>query len=130
MAHDALAGYQRDVAVGKDALPLCDTTEMADALNRRIHDDTITPDAPTVTAARGHRIATGDLILTRRNNPTIEVWEAADRDTDHACAVFGPDYVREPAPTGMPPRCTPRKASPRTPPTRFWARAPPARCST
>jgi AAA domain/TrwC relaxase len=124
MAADALAGYQRDVGVGKDALLLCDTTEMADALNRRIHDDTITPDAPTVTAARGHRIATGDLILSRRNDPTIDAWEATDRSTpadpvrngdrwrvaaidpttgrvaaqrltDQARAVFGPDYVRE-----------------------------------
>ena len=32
-----------------------------------------TADAPTVTAARGQRIAVGDLILTRRNDPTIEV---------------------------------------------------------
>jgi len=125
MAADALAGYQRDVAVGKDALLLCDTTEMADALNRRIHDDTITPDAPTVAAARQQRIAMGDLILSRRNDPTIEVWEAADcnsaaadpvrngdrwrvaaidpntgrvaaqRLTDQARAVFDTDYVRE-----------------------------------
>ena len=34
MATDALDGYRKDVAVGKDALLLCDTTEMADALNR------------------------------------------------------------------------------------------------
>ena len=39
-----------DIAAGKDALLLCDTTEMADALNQRIHDDTIAADAPTVTA--------------------------------------------------------------------------------
>lgn len=69
-----------DVAVGKDALLLCDTTEMADALNRRIHDDTIDADAPTVTAARGHRIAEGDLMLSRRNDPTIDVWQATDRN--------------------------------------------------
>ena len=62
-----------DAAAGKDALLVCDTTEMADALNRRLHDDTIAADAPTVTAARGHRIAVGDLILTRRNDPTIDV---------------------------------------------------------
>ena len=41
MAHDALAGYRADVADGKDALLVCDTTEMADALNRRLHDDTV-----------------------------------------------------------------------------------------
>jgi conjugative relaxase-like TrwC/TraI family protein len=124
MAADALDGYQRDVAFGKDALLLCDTTEMADALNHRIHDDTIPTGAPTVEAARGHRIATGDLILSRRNDPTIETWQPADRSTpadpvrngdrwrvaaidpttnrvaarrltDQARAVFAADYVRE-----------------------------------
>jgi hypothetical protein len=97
---------------------------MADALNRRIHDDTITADAPTVTAARQHRVAASDLILTRRNEPTIAVWMGADRGvaaadpvrngdrwrvaavdlatqriaaerlTDGARAVFDADYVR------------------------------------
>jgi hypothetical protein len=105
------------------ALLLCDTTEMADALNRRIHDDTIPTDAPTVPVARGQRIATGDLILSRRNDPTVDVrraddhkaadpvrngdrWRvaavdpstnriAAERLSDHAGAVFDADYVRE-----------------------------------
>jgi ATP-dependent exoDNAse (exonuclease V) alpha subunit len=124
MATDALDGYQKDVAVGKDALLLCDTTEMADALNRRIHDDVIPTDAPTVTAARGQRIAATDLILSRRNDPTIEVWHGTDRSdaaadsvrngdrwtvaaidpatgrvaaerlTDRARAVFDADYVK------------------------------------
>jgi conjugative relaxase-like TrwC/TraI family protein len=124
MATDALDGYRRDVTVGKDALLLCDTNEMADALNRRIHDDTIPADARTVTAARGQRIAKSDLILCRRNDPTIEVRQAADENasadpvrngdrwrvaaidpktgklaairlTDGAGAVFDADYVRE-----------------------------------
>jgi AAA domain len=124
MAHDALAGYRKDVAVGKDALLLCDTTEMSDALNHRVHDDTISSDTPTVIAGRGHRVAAGDLILTRRNDLTIDVWQATDRNTaadpvrngdrwrvaavnpatsriaaerltDHARAVFDGDYVRE-----------------------------------
>jgi conjugative relaxase-like TrwC/TraI family protein len=124
MATDALDGYRRDVTVGKDALLLCDTTEMADALNRRIHDDTIPADAPTVTAARGHRIAKGDLILSRRNDPTIDVWHtkdesaaqdavrngdrwrvaavdpatgriAAERLADRGRAVLGADYVAD-----------------------------------
>ena len=59
MATDALIAYQADVAAGKDALLICDTVEMADALNRRIHDDTIDAEAPTMTAARGHHIAQG-----------------------------------------------------------------------
>src|SRR5699024_10755077 len=48
MAADALLAYRADVAAGKDALLICDTKEMADALNRRIHDDTISSQAPTV----------------------------------------------------------------------------------
>lgn len=124
MAADALDGYRRDVAVGKDALLLCDTIEMVDALNRRIHEDLIPADAPTVTAARGQRIATGDLILSRRNDPTVDVRRADDHDaaadpvrngdrwrvaavdpgtnrvaaerlSDGAGAVFHADYVRE-----------------------------------
>jgi hypothetical protein len=53
MAHDELNAYRADVAADKDALLVCDTTEMADALNRRIHDDTLGAGVPIVTAARG-----------------------------------------------------------------------------
>jgi conjugative relaxase-like TrwC/TraI family protein len=81
MARDALAAYRADVAAGKDALLVCDTKEMCDALNRRIHDQTIDPEAPTVTAARGQRIGVGDLIISRRNDPTVGVYDAADIDT-------------------------------------------------
>jgi conjugative relaxase-like TrwC/TraI family protein len=77
MATDALTGYQADVAAGKDALLICGTREMADALNRRIHDATLTADTPTVTAARGHQIAKGDVIISRRNEPAIEMYDAA-----------------------------------------------------
>ena len=124
MATDALDGYRKDVAIGKDALLLCDTTEMADALNRRIHDDSIPADVPTVIVARRQRVAVGDLILSRRNDPTIDVrraddhhaaadpvrngnrWRvagidpgtnriAAERLSDRAGAVFDADYVGE-----------------------------------
>ena len=78
MAHDALTAYRADTAAGKDALLVCDTKEMADALNQRIHDETIDADAPTVTAARGQRIAVGDLIISRRNDPSIGVFDATD----------------------------------------------------
>jgi conjugative relaxase-like TrwC/TraI family protein len=78
MAADALTAYQADVAAGKDTLLICDTKEIADALNRRIHDDTIDSALPTVGAARGHRIATGDVILSRRNDPTNPVHDATD----------------------------------------------------
>jgi hypothetical protein len=53
MATDALAGYRADVAAGKDALLVCDTNEMADALNQRLHNDTIPTGARTVTGPVG-----------------------------------------------------------------------------
>jgi hypothetical protein len=124
MAQDALTGYRADTAAGKNSLLLCDTTEMTDALNHRLHNDTIASAAPTVSAARGHRIAAGDLILTRRNDPTIEMrntnadpgqfdsvrngnrWRvaaidpagnrlAAERLDDGARTVFEGEYLRE-----------------------------------
>ena len=85
MAADALAAYTADIAAGKDALLVCDTTEMADALNQRLHHDTIAAGAPTVTAARGHAIAVGDVILTRHNDPSIAL-----RNTDDPAAEQSP----------------------------------------
>lgn len=85
MAADALAAHQQDVAAGKDALLLADTTEMCDALNRRVHDHTVAErtaagrDTTTVTGARGHHITTGDVVITRRNDPTIPVYHPKDR---------------------------------------------------
>ena len=125
MAHDALQAYRADVAAGKDALLVCDTTEMCDALNRRIHDESVDADAPAVTGARGHRIGKGDVIVSRRNDPTLEVysprdvhqraedpvrngqrWHVFAVDPDHnriaarrledgARTVFSGDYLRE-----------------------------------
>jgi hypothetical protein len=124
MAADALAGYKADTAAGKDALLLCDTTEMADALNQRLHRDAIDDGAPTVAGARGHRIAVGDLILSRHNDTSIPLhspddpaaeqnpvrngsrWRVAGVDTetnrlaaerldDGARVVFGGEYLRE-----------------------------------
>ncbi len=43
MAADALAAYAADTALGRDALLVCDTTEMVDALNLRIHNETNRP---------------------------------------------------------------------------------------
>jgi conjugative relaxase-like TrwC/TraI family protein len=49
------AGYTRvhNAVTGE----LCDTTEMADALNRRIHHDTIGPAAPTIGVALRVRVS-------------------------------------------------------------------------
>jgi len=124
MAADAIAAYRADAAAGKDALLVCDTTEMADALNQRLHHDTVATNADTVTRTRGHHIAVGDLIVTRRNDPTVELrntndpaaernpvrngnrWRvirvspdsnrlAARRLDDNTLAVFNDDYVCE-----------------------------------
>jgi conjugative relaxase-like TrwC/TraI family protein len=124
MAADALAAHRADTAAGKDALLVCDTTEMADALNQRLHYDTVTAHASTVAAARGHRIAVGDLVLTRRNDATIPLhstddpaaeqspvrngqrWQVtrinpdnnrliARRLDDNTLGAFANDYVRE-----------------------------------
>ena len=124
MAADALTAYKADTVAGNDALLICDTTDMTDALNQRIHHDTITAYAPTATGARGQRIAVGDLILTRRNDASIPLrntenpeaerspvrngqrWQVtqinpdnnriiARRLDDHTLGAFTNDYVRE-----------------------------------
>ena len=123
MAADAHDAYLADAAAGKDALLVCDSWEMADALNRRLHD-TLTVGGPTAKAARDHDIGVGDLIISRRNNARIPVdaapgsdreadqvrngnrWRvagiddttnriAAERLTDKARVVFESDYLRE-----------------------------------
>jgi len=71
MAADALAAYSADTNLGRDALLVCDTTEMVDALNVRIHHERIHPEAPTMTVARGQQVAVGDVIISRRNDPTL-----------------------------------------------------------
>jgi conjugative relaxase-like TrwC/TraI family protein len=123
MATDALDGYLADRKNGKDPLLICDTWEIADALNRRLHD-TLATDGPTAQAARKQELRVGDLIVSRRNDATIDVqpghpregrvdqvrngnrWRvlavdpetnrvAAERLTDHARVIFDNDYLRE-----------------------------------
>lgn len=124
MAADAVAAYTADTKLGRDALLVCDTTEMADALNQRIHHERIAPDAATATVARGQKVAVGDVIISRRNDPTIAFhhstpraeslpsvrngnrWRVAGVDTkrnllgaerldDGARVLFDQDYFRE-----------------------------------
>lgn len=124
MAADAVAAYTADTELGRDALLVCDTTEMADALNLRIHIERIDLGAPSALGARGQRLSVGDLIISRRNDPTIAFhhstpgaeslpsvrngnrWRvaaidaktnrvAAERLDDKARVVFENDYVRE-----------------------------------
>ncbi|WP_110318018.1 MobF family relaxase [Mycolicibacterium moriokaense] len=124
MAADAMAAYLKDRTDGKDTILIADTWEIADALNRRLHDELTTP-GPTVTAARDQHVAVGDIIMSRANDATITVkprsrhageqvdqvrngnrwrvaavdpttnWLAAERLTDNARAVFDGDYLTE-----------------------------------
>ncbi len=124
MAHDALNAYQADRSKGYDALLICDTKEMARALNVRLHHQRIGRDDPTITAVNGQQVGVGDLIISRRNDPNIAVrdsqratktapsvrngnrWRVAAIDShnyriaavrldDGAGAVFSGDYLRE-----------------------------------
>ena len=76
MADDVLAAWTADIAAGRDALLIADRWEMADALNMRIHAERIGDDAPTVATARGHRVAAGDVVITRQN--TIDITAYTD----------------------------------------------------
>jgi hypothetical protein len=103
---------------------VCDSWEVADALNRRLHD-TLTAEGPAVRAGRDERIRVGDIVISRHNDARIPVhaahrvdrddpeqvrngarWRvagvdattnriAAERLTDHARVVFEGDYLRE-----------------------------------
>ncbi|KUI22699.1 MobF family relaxase [Mycobacterium sp. GA-2829] len=78
MATDALDAYLTDRAAGRDALLICDTWEMADALNRRLHD-TLTEEGPSVYGARDQRIRVGDVVMSRLNDATIPVRPGSQR---------------------------------------------------
>ena len=80
MADDAVAAWTADIAAGRDGLLIADRWEMADALNIRIHSERISDDAPTVAAARGHRVAAGDVVITRQN--TTDIPTRTDRGAD------------------------------------------------
>jgi hypothetical protein len=124
MAADAMAAYLKDRADKKDTILICDTWEIADALNHRLHDTLTTP-GPTVKAARDQEIRVGDIVMSRSNDITIDVkpgaghqndqvdqvrngnrWRvaaidpntnrlAAERLTDKARVVFDADYLTE-----------------------------------
>jgi conjugative relaxase-like TrwC/TraI family protein len=81
MAADALEAYQGARAGGQDALLICDTWEMSDALNRRLHDSYTDPAMPTVRVARDQDIRVGDVIISRNNDSTIELAPGAGHRT-------------------------------------------------
>jgi hypothetical protein len=120
-----MRAHLRDRANTKDALLICDTWEMADALNRRLHD-TLTVPGLAVKAARDQQIRAGDIVMSRSNDASIPVrpgpqqdptdpvdqgrngnrWRvaavdtdtnriAAERLTDKARTIFAADYLKE-----------------------------------
>jgi conjugative relaxase-like TrwC/TraI family protein len=125
MAADAQLAYLNDRAAGHDALLICDTWEMADALNRRLHG-ALTKAGPTVRVGRDQSVRFADLIVSRNNDASIAVapgpghrrgrqvdqvrngnrWRitavdaanrriSAERTTDAATAVFEGEYLSE-----------------------------------
>jgi len=67
MAADATAAYIKARAEGKGAAILCDTWEVADAINQRLHDRFTDPDVPSVAVARDQKVRAGDIIVSRHN---------------------------------------------------------------
>ena len=73
MAADATHAYITAHAEGKDVAILCDTWEIADAINQRLHDRFTNPDVPSVAVARDQQVRVGDLVLSRNNDATLTV---------------------------------------------------------
>jgi conjugative relaxase-like TrwC/TraI family protein len=73
MAADAITAYIRARSEGKDVAILCDTWDIADAINRRLHDHFTAKDAASVAVARDQQVRAGDLILSRQNDATLTV---------------------------------------------------------
>jgi conjugative relaxase-like TrwC/TraI family protein len=73
MAADAANAYIAARAQGKDVAVLCDRWDIADAINQRLHHRFTNPDAPSVPVARDQQVRAGDLILSRRNDTTLDI---------------------------------------------------------
>jgi conjugative relaxase-like TrwC/TraI family protein len=73
MATDATTAYLTARAEGKDAAIICDTWDIADAINQRLHHHFTAADAPSVAVARDQHVRAGDLILSRHNDATLAV---------------------------------------------------------
>jgi conjugative relaxase-like TrwC/TraI family protein len=73
MAADAMAAYIEARASGKDAAIVCDKWDIADAINRRLHDTYTAADAASLQVARDQEVRVGDLIVSRRNDATVDV---------------------------------------------------------
>ena len=90
MAADATTAYITARAEGKDAAIICDTWEIADAINQRLHDHYTDADAPSVRGGPRPAGPRRRLIISRRNDATID--RRARRTT--TAAVTQVDQVR------------------------------------
>lgn len=72
MAEDVYGNYLADRREGLDALIICDTWEMTDSLNQRLHR-ALAGENLSVPVARDHRVSVGDVIMTRDNDSSIPV---------------------------------------------------------
>jgi conjugative relaxase-like TrwC/TraI family protein len=79
MAEDATTAYLKARADGVDAAILCDRWEIADAINRKLHDRFTAPDAPRVNLSRDQQASVGDIVISRNNDATLTVEPGADR---------------------------------------------------
>jgi conjugative relaxase-like TrwC/TraI family protein len=73
MAADATAAYTAARAEGKVVAILCDTWEIADAINQRLHDRFTAAYAPSLAVARDQQVRAGDIITSRHNDATLTV---------------------------------------------------------
>jgi hypothetical protein len=64
---------------GKDAAILCDTCEIADAINQRLRDHFTDPDSVSVSVSRDQQVRVGDIVLSRRNGTKLIVEPAASQ---------------------------------------------------
>jgi ATP-dependent exoDNAse (exonuclease V) alpha subunit len=73
MATDATTAYITARTEGKDVAILCDTWEIADAINQRLHDRFTAADAPSVAVARDQKVRAGDIMISRNNDATLTI---------------------------------------------------------
>ena len=73
MAADATEACRAARVQGSDAAILCGTWEIADAINRRLHGVYTDAATPGVRVARDQDVRCGDIVVSRRNDATLEV---------------------------------------------------------
>jgi conjugative relaxase-like TrwC/TraI family protein len=145
MAADALAAYQDETAAGKDALLVCDTTEMTDARPSVGPVGIASPSATSSSAAtttppsryvtpltkrlNQTRCATATVGASPRSTQRPTGWPPNASMTAPASSSKATTYAST-SPTATRSPCTAPKGSPPTPLTPCSARTPPVQCST